>query len=111
MVDERHCAGPLFQRSAVAVVVAAALFLIAAGCAAVVHSEQRRRRWSSLSGPRLPWWQTLPFTVARFRLPPFERETWGEQMGTTAELTAGLAAIALGCIVIWALKSGSATVR
>jgi hypothetical protein len=49
--------------------------------------------------------------MARFRLPPFERDTWGEQMGTTAELTAGLAAIALGCLVIWVLKSGSATVR
>jgi hypothetical protein len=94
-----------------AVAVAAALLLIAAGCGAVVHSEQRRRRWSLLSGPLLPWWQTLPLAWARIRMPPFERSTQSEQFGTTAELVAGVAAIGLGCLVIWALKSGSATVR
>lgn len=89
----------------------AAALVIMGGCGAVVHAERRRSKWYRLRSPLLPWWQTLPFAMARFRLPPFERDTWREQFGTTGELVAGVVAVSLGCIVIWVLKSGQATVR
>jgi hypothetical protein len=42
-------------------------------------------------------------------LEPFDRDAQNEQIGTTSELVAGVAALLLGCLAIWAIKSGSVT--
>jgi hypothetical protein len=88
----------------------AAVLVIVAGCCAVVHAERRRSRWYRLPGPLLPWWQTIPIAWARVRLQPYERDTQNEQLGTTGELIAGVAGFLLGCLILWAVTSGSVTV-
>jgi hypothetical protein len=94
----------------VAILIAGILVTVA-GCVAVVHAERRRSRWYRLRGPLLPWWQTFPFAYGRVRLEPFDRDTWAEQLGTTGELVAGVAAVLLGGLYVWAMMSGSVNVQ
>jgi hypothetical protein len=91
-------------------VLIAAVLVMVSGCYAVVHAEQRRSRWYRLPGPLLPWWQTIPIAWARVRLQPYERDTQNEQLGTTAELIAGIAGFLLGGLILWALTTGSVSV-
>jgi hypothetical protein len=94
----------------VAILIAAVLVTVA-GCGAVVHAERRRSKWYRLRGPLLPWWQTFPFAYGRVRLEAFDPDTWAEQLGTTGELVAGVAAVLLGGLYVWAMMSGSVNVQ
>jgi hypothetical protein len=93
----------------VAILIAAVL-VTATGCGAVGYAERRRSRWYHLRGPLLPWWQTFPFAYGRVRLEPFDRDTCAEQLGTTGELVAGVAAVLLVGLYICAMMSGSVNV-
>ena len=58
-----------------------------------------------------PGSEPFPSTCGPFRLEPIDRDTWGEQIGTTGELVAGVAAVLLGSLYIWAMMAGSVSVQ